>query len=130
MNQLLIETGKRKTILISISILLISLWSIYFEQSSKIEIDKIKLIRQIIRFFLTVGLLYSVYIGKNWARIILLILFSMAIILSIVAIVNIDADMLLKIPFFVMIFIYGISIYHYSFSRSFKEFFNYQKSKQ
>jgi len=122
----LIEIGRRRTLLISISILLLSLWSIYFEQSVKSEIDFTKLVRQIIRFLLTVSLLYFVYIGKNWARIIALILFGIGILVSIGAFIGIDRDFLIKFPFLVMIFIYGMAFYHFVFSKSFKEFNKYQ----
>lgn len=125
----LIEIGKKRTIFISTSILLISLWSIYFEQASNDNIIYTKLVRQIIRLILTFGLLYAVYIGKNWARITLIILFGLAILLAIIAIFTVKAEIFLKIPFFVMIFIYGISIYHFAFSKNFKEFFNFQKKK-
>lgn len=125
----LIEIGKKRTIFISTSILLISLWSIYFEQASYDNIVYIKLVRQVIRLILTFGLLYAVYIGKNWARITLIILFGLAILLAIIAIFTVKAEIFLKTPFFVMIFIYGISIYHFAFSKNFKEFFNFQNKK-
>ena len=64
-----------------------------------------------------IGLLYLVYCGKNWARIILIILFSLAILVSIVALIGLDVDYLLKIPFVVMILVYGIAIYHFSFAK-------------
>ena len=47
--------GKRQTILISISILLVSLYSICFYNSVVPEIESKKMIQQTIRFLLTIG---------------------------------------------------------------------------
>ncbi|WOI23883.1 hypothetical protein [Nonlabens ulvanivorans] len=69
------QLGKRRTILISISILLVSLHTIYFYQSALPEIDTSKLIQQGIRFILTVVLLIFVFQAKQWARIIAIVLF-------------------------------------------------------
>ncbi|MBN9337570.1 MAG: hypothetical protein J0I88_06950 [Chryseobacterium sp.] len=125
----IIKIGRDRTILISISILLFSIFSIYFEQSAKIDIDIKKLIRQIIRFILTVGLLYLVYIGKNWARILALTLFVFSIILSIAGILFIEVDLASKTPLFVVVIIYSLAIYHLAFSKSFKAFYNYQRQQ-
>lgn len=125
----IIKIGRDRTILISISILLFSIFSIYFEQSAKIDIDIKKLIRQIIRFILTVGLLYLVYIGKNWARILALTLFVFSIILSIAGILFIEVDLASKTPLFVAVIIYSLAIYHLAFSKSFKAFYNYQRQQ-
>ena len=128
MNEL-IYLGKKRTILIAISIILFSLYTIYFEQTSNHEIDSEKLIKQIIRFCLTIGLLYLVFIVKNWARILAIVLFILAIIGSITAIVTIKVNIALKIPFFVLIFIYGMAIYHFSYAKSFKAYWESLQSK-
>ena len=78
MNELT-KIGKKRTILISISILLVSIHTIYFYHSVRPEIESKKLIQQIIRFSLTIGLLIMVYKGKNWAKIVSIILFSLAL---------------------------------------------------
>jgi len=123
----LIEIGRKRTILISISIILLSFWSIYFEQTSNSEIDYAKLVRQIIRLILTAGLLYLVYIGKNWARILMIIFSTLAILLSIGALIGLNVDLMFKIPFLTMILVYTLTIYHFSFAKSFKAFWNSQK---
>jgi len=122
------KAGKKNTILISISILLVSLHTIYFYQSVHPEIDTKKLIQQIIRFALTAGLLYAIYIGKNWARIIALILFSLAILGAIYGVFTIQ-DNINKIPFIVMIFVYGLALYHFGFSSSFSAFKKFQQKQ-
>ncbi|SNR13872.1 hypothetical protein [Tenacibaculum jejuense] len=124
----LIENGKRRTISISISILLISLHTIYFYHSVRPEIDYDKLIQQLIRLGLTIGLLAMVYKGKNWARIISIILFSLAILGAIIGFFSINSSLINKSPLIVMIFVYSIAIYHFTFAESFKEFFNYQNN--
>lgn len=123
------KTGKKNTILISISILLVSLHTIYFYQSAHPDIDTKKLIQQIIRFALTAGLLYAIYIGKNWAKIIALILFSLGILGAIYGIFAIQADTFNKVPFIVMIFVYSMALYHFSFSSSFTAFQKFQQKQ-
>lgn len=123
------KIGKKRTILISIGILLVSIHTIYFYHSVKPEIETKKLIQQIIRFLLTFGLLYLIYIGKNWARILSIILFSIGVIGAVISLFTFEIPVVNKIPFIVMAFVYSIAIYHFSFSKSFKAFFEFQNEK-
>lgn len=124
----LIKTGKTRTILLSISILLISIHTIYFYHAVRPEIETKKLVQQGIRFLLTIGLLLAVYNGKNWAKITSIILFSLGILGALIGLVGIEGPMTNKIPLIVMILIYSSAVYHFSFSKSFKAFFEYQNS--
>lgn len=125
MNELT-KIGKKRTILISISILLVSIHTIYFYHSVRPEIESKKLIQQIIRFSLTIGLLIMVYKGKNWAKIVSIILFSLALLGALVGLGTLDTPFMNKIPLLVMIFVYSMAIYHFGFAKSFKEFFKFQ----
>lgn len=127
MNELT-KLGKKKTILISISILLVSIHTIYFYHALRPEIETKKLIQQIVRFLLTIGLLVMVYKGKNWAKIVSLILFTLALLGALVSFGTLEAPFLNKIPLIIMIIVYSIAIYHFGFDKSFKEFFNYQNN--
>ncbi|MBB1193096.1 hypothetical protein DNC80_05350 [Flavobacterium sp. SOK18b] len=127
MNELT-KLGKKKTILISISILLVSIHTIYFYHALRPEIETKKLIQQIVRFLLTIGLLVMVYKGKNWAKIVSLILFTLALLGALVGFGTLEAPFLNKIPLIIMIIVYSIAIYHFGFDKSFKEFFNYQNN--
>lgn len=126
----LIALGKKRTILISISILLVSLHTIYFYHASVPDVGRGKIIQQLIRFILTVILLLLVYQGKKWARIVAVVLFSFAALGGVASLFTIQADLINKIPVLVMIFVYSIAIYHFAFSASFKAFFNYQNSSK
>ncbi|GAK94218.1 hypothetical protein JCM19298_693 [Nonlabens ulvanivorans] len=128
MNELA-QLGKRRTILISISILLVSLHTIYFYQSALPEIDTSKLIQQGIRFILTVVLLIFVFQAKQWARIIAIVLFSLALLAATIGLVALSGAFVNKIPMLVMIFIYAMAIYHLGFSESYKAYFQSQNSK-
>jgi hypothetical protein len=128
MNELT-KIGKKRTILISISILLVSIHTIYFYHSVRPEIESKKLITQLIRFSLTVGLLVMVFKGKNWAKIVSIILFSLALLGGLIALGTLDTPFIDKIPLLVMAFVYSMAIYHFGFAQSFKEFFKYQNSK-
>lgn len=128
MNELA-KIGKRRTILISVSILLVSIHTIYFYHTMRPEIESKKLIQQIIRFLLTIGLLIMVYKGKNWARIVSIILFTLALLGALVGLGTLDVPLINKIPLFVMVFVYSMAIYHFGFAKSFKEFLKFQNSE-
>lgn len=126
MNELA-KLGKKRTIQISISVLLISIHTIYYYHSLRPELDGMKLLQQIIRFLLTAGLLYATYIGKKWGQITTVILFGLAVLGAIYGILNtLEVSFINTVPFYVMIFIYGIGITHFGFSKSYKAFFEYQ----
>jgi len=129
MNEL-IKIGKIRTILISISIIYISIYTIYLYQIVKPEIDVKKLIQQFIRLLLTLGLLVATYKGKNWAKITSSILFSVAAIIASIEIFASPGTFITKAPFIVMFVIYSLAIYHFWFSESYKAFFNYQNDEK
>ncbi len=122
----LIQTGKKRTILLSISILLVSLTTIYLYHSAQDSIETKKLVQQIVRFAFTLGLLFAIYYGKNWARILAIILFSLALLGALFGLA-VPGDCANKIPLLVMIFIYGLGIFHFGFAQSFKAFFHSQQ---
>ena len=129
MNEL-IKLGKKRTILISISILLVSIHTIYFYHIVRPEIDTKKLIQQVILFVLTLGLLYAVYKGNKWAKNLSIILFSLALLGAFIAVGTIDRPFVNKEPLFVMIFVYSMAIHHFGFSENYKAFFSFQNGKE
>jgi hypothetical protein len=129
MNQLA-KIGRKQTILISISILLISLYTTYKYQSVYPEIQITKLISQIIRFLLTFGLLYLIYIGKKWAKVLIIVLFSISIPFALISLFVANIFIGNLIPVLVIVTIYSISIYHFAISKTFKAFFEYQNKKK
>lgn len=120
------KQGKEKTIKISISILLISLHTIYFYHSVREDFDTTKFATQMIRFTLTCVLLYFLYKGHKWAKIISIILFSIGVIGATVGLFITETSIINKTPFIVMIIIYAMAIYHFTLSESFKAFYSYQ----
>ena len=130
MNEL-IKTGKKRTILISMSILLVSLHTIYFYHAVMPEVETKKLVQQIIRLLLTVGLLVYVYKGKKWARIVSIVLFSLGVLGALTGLFLLESKPLInKTPLLVMLFVYAIAIHHFGFSQSFKAFYNYQNASK
>jgi presenilin-like A22 family membrane protease len=127
MNEL-IKNGRKRTILISISIVLVSIHTIYFYHAVRPEIETKKLVQQAIRLLLTIGLLIAVYKGKKWAKITSIILFSLALLSALIGLVTLESPIVVKIPLIVMIIIYSIAIYHFGFAKSYKAFFEYQNS--
>ncbi|HLG03637.1 MAG TPA: hypothetical protein VI731_08590 [Bacteroidia bacterium] len=129
MNELT-KTGKNRTILISISILLVSIHTIYFYHVIRPEIETKKLVQQGIRFLLTIGLLIVTYKGKYWAKITSLVLFSLAILGALFGLVFTGGHFATKIPLLVMLVVYSAAVYHFGFSKSFKAFYKYQNGKK
>jgi hypothetical protein len=67
-----------------------------------------------------------VYKGKHWAKIVSLILFSLALLGAFFGLATLSTSFISKIPLLVMIFVYSTAIYHFGFAKSFKEFFKHQ----
>ena len=129
MNELA-KIGKKNTILISISIILVSLFTIYSYNRNVPFVETKKIIQQAIRFILTIVLLYFLYLGREWARKTILVLFTLAILFAIVSLLSINATFLAKTPLFVMIFVYSTALYHFGFSKSYKEYVKTINNKQ
>lgn len=126
----LIQTGKKRTLSISLSVVLISIHTIYFYHAVRPEIETDKLIQQLIRFALTLGLLVLVYKGVRWAKSVAIVLFSLAIIVAVLGLITIATPSLVsKVPLMVMVFIYGLAVYHFAFAKSFKAFFAFQNAR-
>ena len=70
-----------------------------------------------------------VYKGKNWAKIVSIILFSLGLLGALFALGTLETPLINKVPLLVMTFVYSMAIYHFGFAKSFKEFFKYQNSK-
>ena len=128
MNELT-KIGKKRTILISISVLLISIYTIYFYHSIRPEIESKKLIQQLVRFSLTIGLLIMIYKGKNWAKMVSIVLFSLALLGILIALGTLNTASINKVPLLVMTFVYSMAIYHFGFAKSFKAFFKFQNTE-
>ena len=126
MNEL-IKTGKKRTLLISMSLLLVSIHTIYFYHAARPEVETKKLIQQVIRFVLTIVLLAFVFKGKKWAKTTSIVLFLLAILGAFAALIITEGGSVIdKVPLLVMILVYSVAVYHFGFSNSFKAFFDYQ----
>jgi hypothetical protein len=118
----LIKLGKRRTILVSISILLVSLHTIYFYQAVRPEIEPAKLVQQSIRFLLTAGLLWMTYKGKDWSKIATVVLFSFGILGVVYGLTEMVGPMVIRIPFGVMdscVFFWGLPFWNFEKFQSF-----------
>lgn len=128
MNEFAIR-GRNWTIRIFASVILISIYTIVTYNINISPIDTKKLIQQIIRFSLTVTLMYFVLKGKKWSIIVFTVLFSIAIFMAFLTLFS-SVAFAAKIPLIVMIIIYSIAVYHLNFSKNFKEYLDYMVSKK
>lgn len=120
--------GRNGTIRIFASVLLISIHTIVTYQMQFEFIDTKKLIQQIIRFLLTILLMYFLFKGKKWAKIILTVLFSLSVVFALIGLFTLPGPA--KIPASVMIIIYGLAAYYLNFSLYFKAYFSYLQQKK
>ena len=123
------KLGKIRTLLISASIILISLHTIITYQLAHEGPVVKKLIQQIIRFGLTITLLYFLYKGNKWVRNIGLVLFALAFLGAIAGIFTTNSDLISKTPLIVMALIYGLAVYFFGFSTEYAVFREYQRDK-
>ncbi|MXN92629.1 hypothetical protein GR160_15475 [Flavobacterium sp. Sd200] len=119
--------GRNFTIRIFASVLLISIYTIVTYQLLLEHTDTKKLVQQIIRFGLTILLMYFVFKGKKWAVNVITVLFSLSIFISAISIFSVAWPG--HIPLLVMIAIYSIAVYHLNYSENFKTYFTYLQDK-
>ena len=123
------KKGKSYTIRVFASVLLISIYTIVTYNIVLENVETKKLIQQIIRFGLTILLMYFIFKGKKWAVVVFTILFSIGVIIALVALFG-GLPFLSKIPLLVMTIIYLAAVYLLNFSRSFKAYFYYLQYNQ
>lgn len=128
MNELA-KKGKFTTIRIFASVLLISIYVIVSYNILLDNVETSKIIQQIIRFCLTVLLMYFIFKGKRWAVMVFTALFSIAAVGAFFSLFK-DIPFWGKTPFAVMVLIYTAAIVHLNFSKSFKEYFSYLSEEQ
>ncbi|MFD1552901.1 hypothetical protein DNU06_07945 [Putridiphycobacter roseus] len=126
----LIALGRKRTILLSISILLVSVHTIYLYHATHPVVETKKIVQQAIRFLLTILLLVMIYKGKKGAKIIGIVLFSLGLLGALIGLFMIDKPFLAKTPLLVMSMVYALAIYFFSANSSFKAFFESQQHKK
>lgn len=119
--------GRNNTIRVFASMLLISIYTIVTYQLTVEFADTKKLIQQIVRFGLTLLIMYFVFQGKNWAKVTLTILCGLAVFLGVLSLFALTWPA--HIPIVVMIIIYSLAVYHLNVSASFKAYFDYLQDK-
>ena len=127
MNELAIK-GRNRTIRICACVLLISLYTIVTYNIVLKDVSALKLIQQIIRFSLTILLIYFLFKGKEWSRLLLTFLFSLALLLCLYSLFE-STSLIAKVPIITMTLIYSVFVYHLNFSRSFKDYFKYLRAE-
>jgi hypothetical protein len=93
------------------------------------NVESKKLFQQIIRFCLTVLIMYFIFKGQKWAVTVFTILFSIAAVIGLFSLFG-SMTFLAKTPILVMTIVYGLAIYHLNFSKSFKAYFHYLQYRQ
>lgn len=127
MNEL-VKQGKQKTLFISGIVLIAILSNFFLYHIYESSTGTLVIVWQVFRFVFTLSLLAEAFKGVNWAKTLTLVLCILSIIESIWTIFTLESSMLLKLPYVVFIFIYGIAFYHFSISKCYKALFEHKKS--
>lgn len=80
-----VQKGRKQIITIIALTLAVSIFTIIF---TNLVSETGRFVVQIIRFYLTLLLCYFLYKGKNWARILMIILLGIATLISIIGIIS------------------------------------------
>lgn len=116
----LVEKGRRQTLQLFISVVLLSAYVIVV-YNILLPTTTQKLASQIMRFCLTIVLMYWVMKGKKWAVVVSIVLFALAAFMGLLALTAVQ-NLYGAIPLLVMVFIYSKGVYHLGFSKSFKAY--------
>ncbi len=106
------------------------LFSIYVSVSYHISlgyVDGSKLVVHIVRFLLTLIILYLVFQGYSWARNLFSVLIAIGIVMLVPPVFN-DVPLVNKIPLFTGLLIYSLTLYRLNFSPNSKAYFAYTKA--
>lgn len=122
--------GREWTIRVSLSVILFSIATIIIYHRSVAKVPDGKITEQLIRMVLTVALLYFAFQGRNWARIVMTVLAGVAALIAVVSLFSVPTDFLGKVPFLVAVFIFGMTAYHFGFSKGYRAFMQYCQEKR
>ncbi|MEQ9263456.1 MAG: hypothetical protein RLP14_09870 [Owenweeksia sp.] len=122
-----IKTGEKRTLQLICSVLLVSLITIITYQRNVPEPESFKLILKILHFLLTASLLYAVYQGQQWARVLTVILFAIGALVRLYDLSHIGLEWFTTILALVQLLVYAVGIYHLTFSASFVAFQHWQQ---
>ncbi|MDD3686764.1 MAG: hypothetical protein PHE56_08360 [Bacteroidales bacterium] len=124
------EKGRKKTVtffffMIGVSVSVMAFSFLTFRQFTVFEVTKV-----LIRLGFEVGLFYAVFIGKNWARTILSILYIIGILVSLLTMFAIIDKSPLGFIMLILVLTYGFAVYFINADKDFKVFFEYQKKNR
>lgn len=124
------EKGRKKTInfmiIIVVSLFLFSIITL----SVSNKFDDRGLMKVFFRFIFLSGLLYAIYLGKNWARVLLTILLVIGIGLGFIMFIMLISKIFLAFLFLAIVGFYGYMIYYFYADKDFLNFYNYQNQSK
>jgi hypothetical protein len=123
-----IEKGRRKTLTVIFALIGFSILISVFSQLMSQTSSQQKMSQDIIRLILEIGLYYAIFLGKNWARIIMTILFSLGIFISVVSMISLFGKTPGAFIMLILVIVYGFAIYFFNLDKDFKSFFENQKT--
>ena len=121
--------GKKKTRMVISVVMLASLATILLCLRNGSVTGNTHLPELMLRFFLTAGLMYAVYLGKQWARVLTVILFSFGLLWSLAGIFRSWPYLMGMSEDGILFAAYFIAVYHFAFSGSFVAFQNWQQKQ-
>jgi len=122
------EIGRKKTLTVLYIMIGFSLAVAIFSFLTFKPLNINEVVKEIVRLGLSIGMFYSVYIGKTWARTVLIVLLIIGILISFVgmlSLLRLGPVGLVMVP---VIAIYGYIVWFLFADKDFLLFFEYQKN--
>ncbi|MBN1990560.1 MAG: hypothetical protein JW783_14245 [Bacteroidales bacterium] len=121
------EKGRRKTLNVFYVLIGLSIFVIIFSHLTFKPVNAREIAQELIRIGLEIGLYYAIFLGKNWARTLMTILYILGIILGFFSMIALLGKSPVGLILLIMILVYGFAVYFFNADKDFKTFFEYQK---
>jgi hypothetical protein len=126
-NYKLAMLGKKKITNLFILLVASSIIIAIFSFLTFREFNTVNVLKIIIRTSLEVFLFYMIYVGKSWAKYLIIFLFSIAILLSVFTVIPLISLYPSISIVFILVAIYGFALYKLLADNEIEEFLKYQK---
>ena len=121
------EKGRKKTLNVFYILIGLSISVIVFSHLTFKPVNSKEIFKELLRFGLEIGLYYAIFIGKNWARVLMTILYIVGIVISIFSMIALLDKSPVGLILLILICVYGFAVYFFNADKDFKTFFEYQK---
>jgi hypothetical protein len=121
-----IKRGKKKLINFIVFFIILSIASKIFAYSTFNTFTVGGMYKTVIGFILEIGLLYAVYLGRAWAKYILVLLLAIGLLFGLIQTIPLLKVTLLGLIMFPLFILYAYGLFLLLVDKDFSSFFDYQ----